>query len=237
MLKPMCSTSPDPPQTVSELIDPTTRTCNRPILMQHFVKPDVDVIMSIPLSFRVQQDFWAWHYDKRGIFSVRSAYRMLSAIKFQREDWLEHRTGHSNIAAYNKSWSLLWKVKVPSKVRLFAWRLAHTSIPTGTLKHERKMAGSPVCSICNDALDTWRHSLMNCRMARCVWALADANQVEQLSSSMEPNATLWLFSMMEVLSHASFVKLAVTLWAIWWARRQAIHEGNFQSPYATDGFV
>ena len=39
------------------------------------------------------------------------------------------------------------------------------------------------------------------------------------------------------LPHASMVKLVVTLWAIWSARRKAIHEGVLQSPHATHAFV
>ena len=31
--------------------------------------------------------------------------------------------------------------------------------------------------------------------------------------------------------------MAVTLWAIWYARRQAIHENSFQSPFATHCFI
>lgn len=96
-LKLICTISPDPPQLVSELIDATTRTWNKQVLIEHFVSPDVDIIMNIPLSLRVQRDFWAWHYDRRGVFTVRSAYKMISAIKHQREDWLEHRTSHSNV--------------------------------------------------------------------------------------------------------------------------------------------
>ena len=142
------------------------------MIQQHFFAPDVDVIVNIPLSSRVQPDFWAWHYDRKGFFSVLSAYRMINAIKFQREDWLEHRGGHSNQAREKKSWSSLWKVKVPSKVRIFASRLCHTSLPTGTTRHGRKMADTLACSVCGAENDTWRHSLFDCRMARCVWGWA-----------------------------------------------------------------
>lgn len=47
----------------------------------------------------------------------------------------------------------------------------------------------------------------------------------------------WLFSMFDTLSHSAFTKLAVTLWAIWWARRKAIHEEIYQSPAATHQFI
>ena len=42
---------------------------------------------------------------------------------------------------------------------------------------------------------------------------------------------------MDLLSHDLFVKLSVMLWAIWYARRKAIHEGIFQSPHATYSFI
>ena len=102
-LRPLCAISASPPQLVSELIEPVTRSWKKDILEEHFVRPDVDVILNIPLSSRVQHDFWAWHYDRRGIFSVRSAYKMLSGIRQQREDWLEQRTSRSNVAAERHS--------------------------------------------------------------------------------------------------------------------------------------
>ena len=43
--------------------------------------------------------------------------------------------------------------------------------------------------------------------------------------------------MVDTLSHVSFVRLAVTLQAIWWARRKAIHDEIFRSPLATYGFI
>jgi hypothetical protein len=39
--------------------------------------------------------------------------------------------------------------------------------------------------------------------------------------------------MIDTLSHVSFVRLVVALWAIWWARLMAIHDEIFQSPSAT----
>ena len=156
---------------MAELINPVTRSWDRQMLSDNFIALDIEMIINIPISNRMQDDFWAWHYDRRGVFSVRSAYRMITAIKAQREDWLEHRSRHSNVAIDRRSWTQLWKVKVPSKIRVFVWRLAHTSLPTGLVRHQRKMAANHVCSICNAAEDSWRHSILSCTMARWVWAL------------------------------------------------------------------
>jgi hypothetical protein len=43
--------------------------------------------------------------------------------------------------------------------------------------------------------------------------------------------------MIETLPHDQFVRITVTLWAIWTSRRKAIHEDIFQSPLSTYAFV
>jgi hypothetical protein len=67
--------------------------------MEFFTPADVAVITSIPLSIRRQDDFWAWHFEKHGLFSFRSAYR-----------WVAHRkslarlAGASDRQAVQKEW-------------------------------------------------------------------------------------------------------------------------------------
>jgi hypothetical protein len=53
----------------------------------------------------------------------------------------------------------------------------------------------------------------------------------------EPSAKQWLFSMMDSLSHTEFIEMITTLWAIWYARRRFIHEGEQQKPLSTFMFV
>jgi hypothetical protein len=43
--------------------------------------------------------------------------------------------------------------------------------------------------------------------------------------------------MRKSLDHACFVKMMVTLWAVWTARRKAIYEDQFQSPLNSFEFV
>lgn len=74
-------------------------------------------------------------------------------------------------------------------------------------------------------------------MSRCVWAVSDDELVEHISSTADPNAKCWLFTMDETLSASEFTRLIVTLWAIWTATRKAIHEEIFQSPLSTHSFV
>lgn len=62
--------------------------------------------------------------------------------------------------------------------------------------------------------DSWRDGLIECIMARCVWAPVDPVVLEHLIATTEPVAKNWLFSRMEVLPHDELTHMTVTLWAI-----------------------
>jgi hypothetical protein len=62
------------------------------------------------------------------VWNVRSCYRMIVTVKKMREDWLDGRPSNSNVEVEEKRWTTLWRTKVPSKIRVFLWRLARTEI-------------------------------------------------------------------------------------------------------------
>jgi hypothetical protein len=236
MLKPIVSLKSDPPQFVSELIDETSATWKEDVIREFFLPMDATTILSIPLCTSRQSDFRACHYDLRGIFSVKSAYRMIVNTRVQRENYFEGNAGSSNDKVEEKCWSTLWKTKVPSKIRVFLWRLAQQSIPTTDVLEHRNMSRTSRCSLCGSE-DSWRHSLIECNMANSVWALSDDLMVEHMIACGQTNAKLWLFHLLETLPHEQFIQLTITLWAIWSARRKAIHEDIFQSPLSTHEFI
>jgi hypothetical protein len=170
-------------------------------------------------------------FEKKGHFSVRLVYNMLVATRQRREAWLEGTAAASRSNIEEGSWKALWKTEVPGKLRMFLWRLAKQSLPTEDIRAHRHMATSSSCGFCG-ALDSWRHSLLDCTVSRCTWALVDEDLSAVLVASTETNARNWLFTLIESLSHDQFITVAVTLWAIWTSRRKAIHEGIFQTPHA-----
>jgi hypothetical protein len=58
-----------------------------------------------------------------------------------------------------------------------------------------------------------------------------------MSQTTEPSAKQWLFTMMDSLKQEDFREMAVTMCAIWYARRRLIHDGEHQSPLSTFMFV
>jgi len=190
-LRPFRTPCPNAPQWVHELIDPITLSWDQQKLQEYFYPMDAEVISSIPLTTRRQEDFWAWHYERTGVFSVRSAYRLLILKKENNTAWLEEKSGQSDVHANEKEWSAIWQLKVPSKIRLFLWRLARHSIPTADVLHRRHMIEQAACLICG-AEDSWKHSLLECNMAKCVWALSNEEVVEHMCNIQEQNPRHWL---------------------------------------------
>lgn len=162
---------------------------------------------------------------------------MLIHTKKRREAWLEGSTGNSDTATEEKAWTRMWRHEIPAKIKVFAWRLARQSLPTGDVVHHRNMADNCMCMACGWGQDSWRHSLLDCRLARCVWVLVDEELYEKIKECVEPCARNWLFNLDEQLSKEEYVKMLVTLWAIWKAKRDLIHENSYQSPFSTSKFI
>ena len=221
---------------MAQLIDNTTASWNENLVRSVFTHFDVEEIIKIPLCTRKIPDFLAGHEESKGVFTVRSAYRMILRTKLSREGWIEEEAGTSGNESGSNQWSSIWHIKVPSKLRMFVWRLARQSIPCNVLLHHRNMATTHTCALCG-ARDTWRHALLSCPMAGSVWVLAPDHIVEQMSMHTEDGAKDWIFALHKIMSQDDFVRVVVTLWAIWGSRRKAIHENIFQSPQHTFSFV
>jgi replication fork clamp-binding protein CrfC len=88
--------------------------------------------------------------------------------------------------------------------------------------------------ICHHPADSWKHSLIDCLMARSLWALIDHELDEHLTAHNTSDAKQWIFHLIEL---EDFVKVLVVLWAIWTARRKVIYEEIFQSPLSIFSFL
>lgn len=60
---------------VDELIDPNTGQWDSQLVRQTFMQGDAEMILALPIHTELD-DLIAWHYDSRGIFSVKPAYKV-----------------------------------------------------------------------------------------------------------------------------------------------------------------
>lgn len=64
-------------QSVADIIDPRNGTWKLEALAHHISLEELKAIKKISLSLNLKDDHLIWKWDKRGIFSVKSAYAVL----------------------------------------------------------------------------------------------------------------------------------------------------------------
>ena len=143
--------------------------------------------MRIPVCTSNIDDFWAWHPEKKGRFSVSSAYKFMIKTKITIENWLEGRGGSSSNDREEHDWISLWPLTIPSKVGVFLWRLARHSLSTMDVPSRRNMATRDACPLCVSP-DSWRHALVSCSSGRCTCALSDPGLVAKMAEIDEASA-------------------------------------------------
>jgi hypothetical protein len=97
-------------------------------------------------------------------FGLLTGCHMLVDIKMQREALLDRlHVIYNNVKS--KKWKKMWKVSVPSIIKIFPWRLARQSLPSADVLCHRHMETMSTCGLCWN-IDPWRHNLIECPMAK-----------------------------------------------------------------------
>ena len=101
-------------------------------------------------------DSWWWKPDPGGKFSSKSAYRML---------WGE-LTGTNQEATFKD----LWKLKIPPKAAVFAWRLIKDRLPTKlNLSRRQVVLSDTMCPFCCNHEEDAAHLFFNCSKTLPLW--------------------------------------------------------------------
>jgi hypothetical protein len=147
---------------VNQLIDSGTRSWNEHLIRELFQEHDVQAILSIKLPQQDLEDRVAWHYERNGVFTVRSAYRLAFRLKHQGRDSV---SSSSNPNGERSLWNLIWRADVPPKVRVFGWRLATDTLPTRNNKFKRTLEPHDICTICGNGTEDGHHATILCTKA------------------------------------------------------------------------
>jgi hypothetical protein len=75
-MKPIRRLRPCRLRRVSHLIEPLSKTCDETQVRRFFHPCDVEEILKIKLSANVCTYWIVWNFEKSGLFTVRSAYRL-----------------------------------------------------------------------------------------------------------------------------------------------------------------
>ncbi|GMJ05893.1 hypothetical protein like AT4G29090 [Hibiscus trionum] len=120
----------------------------------------------------------------------------------------------------------IWSVKCPPKVKIFLWKSVWNYLPTlQNLMHKRVVSNTR-CIRCNANIENVEHVFRECPFTQQVWhglGVTWPSNVRTLSYFE------WLSWMFNNRGSHSKEQLTYTLWALWKARNQHMHEGKLQT--------
>ncbi|KAH9726440.1 reverse transcriptase domain-containing protein [Citrus sinensis] len=140
--------------TVDSLMVPNQRKWDYDVVKDIFNGRDRDLIFRIPLGSRRDHDTWFWLPDSKGLYTVRSYYRMLDSLL---------------PPPSSSAWRKLWQLPVPAKVKNFLWRAMANVIPTSDNLLQRRVEVQTLCPICHSSSESILHILVTCHFAKSCW--------------------------------------------------------------------
>ena len=103
-----------------------------------------------------RRDDWVWLADPSGHYSAQSAYKLLR--------------GEAIMGIQDQAFEQLWKLKVPTKVLVFAWRLLRDRLPTKSNLHRRQVEITDrSCPFCRSMEEDVGHLFFHCSKIIPIW--------------------------------------------------------------------
>jgi hypothetical protein len=164
-LKARAGRTKDRIRKVSQLLIPGTNMWDEVKVRKCCYPEDAALILDINLPNHKCDDFPAWHYEKNGIFSVKSAYKLAYNIQYEVR-W--HAGSSAATDNSRKVWKSIWSTPVPNKIKIFGWRAAWDNLATRRNKFRRTLELQSTCTICGMDEESSYHATIACTKARAL---------------------------------------------------------------------
>ena len=199
-------------------MDPIIGGWDEQLVRDTFWEEDAETILAIPVGIETP-DWPAWHFDSKGMFSVKSAYK----IEVQDRDSKAGRTAEassgSGTADVQFPWRKIWQMRLPNKVQMFLWRLIHNSLPVRNNLKRRKVKTETLCPMCRRLDEDCGHVFFKCKKAQECWRELQMENARcclvQCRSGKEMAEKIWKMQADQQL------KIVVWMWRWWTARNKA----------------
>jgi hypothetical protein len=120
--------------------------------------------MKIKLSPNINTDWVSWNFEKSGLFSVRSAYRLAMREKYE----VGVMGSSATPEGQRTVWKSIWRANVPSKVKVFAWKVVRNGLPTRLNKKHWHLEQESSCLLCGHPEEDCFHAVITCPHARAL---------------------------------------------------------------------
>ena len=207
---------------VSDLINPISLTWDTQLIQQTFNPEEASIISMIPIQ-EGAQDSLAWHYDKKGLFSVKSAYQVVRNIKTEEEEKGSPSFGRRDSEINIIPWKKLWALPLPGKLKHFLWRLANNSLPLRMKLKRRGVDLDTRCPVCFRLDEDGGHIFFKCKAVRAFWRAVEMEDIRIMLESC-PNAK-WVIIQILKQEEETCIKICTLLWT-WWLERNRVNQGQ-----------
>jgi hypothetical protein len=117
---------------------------------------DKHIILTIPLPSHDREDFVGWTLTKSETFSIHTAYHVEWESRF---DPRFNEGSAPSAMNPHPMWDKIRKLKCPSKVKIFLWRLMQETIPCRAVLANRHVKVSAQCPLCEIDVEDSAHAL------------------------------------------------------------------------------
>jgi hypothetical protein len=122
-------------------------------------------------------------------------------------------------------WSKLWKVKSPTKTRLFMWNVLRNKVPTWDNLQKQNFVGPGWCTLCKSEGESSIHLFLNCRYINKVWMeISRLLNLQCLWEGRDLEHSWHTWWNNKDYKHLKSLPLLV-IWGVWLARNSFIFKG------------
>ena len=133
------------------------------LVQEIFWQADAEIILASPMH-----DFYAWHPDAKGLFSVKSAYK-IHTLQMRVSSGTPRGTSQPD-----PIWEKIWALPCPMKIKKFVWRLAHDSLLLCMNIKRRGVKLDPICPVCLRHDEVGAHTFLTCKTMKHCWRILQA---------------------------------------------------------------
>lgn len=191
---------------------------NMNLVRSVFSSDEAAAIQTIPAVGASKQDRFAWKYTSNGVYTVKNGYWEACKIGIGGQV-----CGPSNYLSVSW-WRALWRLSVPSKVKLLLWRACHNAIPCFFSLASRRISDHRECPLCSGGEENVMHVFWRCVAVRRVWKQFDFYQILK-NGAFVSFADLCSFVLIHLMDFQK-ERFAWTCWCGWNNRNAFIHH-NF----------
>jgi hypothetical protein len=217
---------------VASLLDENNQW-DEALVRRTFQPIDAICILRIKTSARKPEDFVAWQHESNGCFSVRSAYRL--GLRLVERDRPAAASSSAPLGD-RPIWKKLWKLNVPEKVRIFAWKVLSNGLATEENKRRRHIPVDGSCQICGQGRECSFHALISCPHAAALWATM---------TEVWPNVQVpgfngrddWFEVWLESMDSSVCCRILMIAWRVWYSRNEVTHDKPLPSVEGSRRFI